>query len=78
MKPGNNTGEPKLMLRVKELREAQGMTQWQLAERAGVSQPAVANWERGVFVPKTQDLPALARALKCRHIDDLYPEEVRP
>lgn len=67
-----------MTFRVKELREAAGKTQKQLAKELGVSQPAVANWERGVFLPHTEDLPALARALKCKHIDELYPEEARP
>ena len=68
----------KLTLRIKELREASEKTQKQLAQELGVSQPAVANWERGAFLPHAEDLPALARALKCEHIDDLYPEEARP
>jgi len=54
------------------------MTQLQLAETIGTSQAVIANWEAGKFSPQMKDLPALAKALKCKHIDDLYPEEVRP
>lgn len=64
-------------LRIKELRKEQGLSQLALAQKLGVSQPSVANWEAGRFWPNAQDLPALAKALNCRHIDDLYPE-VRP
>lgn len=69
--------EKRITLNVKKLREAAGKSQLQLATEVGVSQPAVANWERGVFLPRAEDLPAIAKALQC-NIDDLYPEEVRP
>ena len=65
-------------MKIKEHREALGITQEDLAKAVCASQPSVANWEAGRAWPKAQDLPALARALNCRHIDDLYPEEVRP
>lgn len=55
-----------------------GMTQDQLAKEIGAKQCVVANWERGLAVPRTQMLPKVAKTLGCRHIDDLYPEEVRP
>ncbi len=68
----------RVAMRIKELRKEQGISQLELAKRLGASQPSVANWETGRFWPSSQDLPALAKALNCRHIDDLYPEEVRP
>lgn len=68
----------RINLKIKERRQALGMTQVQLGEKMNVSQAVVANWEAGLFLPKTRDLPALARALACSSIDELYPEEVRP
>ena len=65
-------------MKIKERREALGISQIELARALGVSQPCVANWERGLYLPKSQDLPDIAKALRCKHIDDLYPEEVRP
>lgn len=54
------------------------MTQLQLATKVGASQAIIANWESGRFTPYARDLPALAKALHYPHIDDLYPEELRP
>ncbi|MFC0590102.1 helix-turn-helix transcriptional regulator [Novosphingobium aquiterrae] len=39
--------------RLKELREARGLTQAQLAEAIGVSRKTVNTVENGVFVPST-------------------------
>ena len=68
----------RINLKIRERRQELGMTQLQLGRKMNVSQAVVANWESGVFLPKTRDLPALARALAYNSIDDLYPEEVRP
>lgn len=68
----------RMILKIRERRNELGMTQTQLGEKMNVSQAVVANWETGLFLPKTRDLPALARALNFRSIDELYPEEVRP
>lgn len=63
---------------IKERREAIGMTQRKLAEALHITPTALNNWENGVAEPRAKMLPALARALKCKHIDELYPEETRP
>lgn len=44
-------------------RKALGMTQAQLAEAVGASQPSVALWENGRSVPRRALLPALSAAL---------------
>jgi transcriptional regulator with XRE-family HTH domain len=49
--------------RLRELREAAGLTQLQLAERAGVERGAVARWEAGTREPGWSNVLALARAL---------------
>lgn len=45
-------------------RRALGLTQEQMAERLGVSAPAVSKWEQGVSYPDIMLLPALARLLE--------------
>jgi transcriptional regulator with XRE-family HTH domain len=50
-------------VRLRELREAAGMTQQQLAERVGVRWEAVSRWERGVREPLWSNVLALAEAL---------------
>jgi transcriptional regulator with XRE-family HTH domain len=49
--------------RLRELREAAGLTQEQLAVRAGVKREAVARWERGAREPAWGNVLALAQAL---------------
>ena len=56
-------GDPRLASRLKEMRTAAGLTQAELAERAGVSRKTVNTVEIGVFVPSTILALSLARAL---------------
>jgi transcriptional regulator with XRE-family HTH domain len=51
--------------RLRELREAAGLTQEQLAERAGVKRDAVARWEAGKREPGWSNVLALCEALGC-------------
>lgn len=48
---------------IRARRRALGMTQEQLADRLGVSAPAVSKWEQGASYPDVTLLSALARAL---------------
>jgi ribosome-binding protein aMBF1 (putative translation factor) len=48
---------------VREMREQRGWTQAQLAEAAGMTQPAVARFEAGGTVPTIPVLERLAHAL---------------
>ena len=48
---------------IRSRRHALGMTQEQLADRLGVSAPAVSKWEQGASYPDVTLLTALARAL---------------
>lgn len=67
-----------MLLRVKELRHAAGITQVQLGEAIGVSQSVVSQWETEVALPRVRQLPDLARALNCS-IDELFvPEPASP
>ena len=53
----------KLGERIRIRRQALGLTQEQLAQKLGVSAPAVNKWERNLNYPDITLLPALARAL---------------
>jgi transcriptional regulator with XRE-family HTH domain len=49
--------------RLRELREAAGLTQSQLADKTGVKRDAVARWEAGNREPSWSNVVALADAL---------------
>lgn len=53
-----------------ERREAKGLTQAELAKRAGVKQNQVSNWESGRNTPRAEALKQIAAVLECS-IDDL-------
>lgn len=55
--------EPRLAIRLREVRLAAGLTQADLAERAGVSRKTVNTVENGVFTPSVLVALSLARAL---------------
>lgn len=69
------------MRKFKELRQAVGATQTQIAERLNVAQSTVATWEINEnSYPRAELLPALADLLHCS-IDDLFgrgKEETKP
>ena len=52
-----------LAVRLKDRRKKLGLSQSALAKAAGVSQPTVANWERGGHVPRPDALRRMADAL---------------
>lgn len=58
-------------MKIKERREALGLTRVQLADRMGVSKVAVRKWEVGLAKPSADKLPALAGLLGCT-IDELF------
>lgn len=59
---------------LKEIRLRCGLTQADLAAKLGVTQSAVAMWERGAVMPAASKIPELANALNCS-IDALYGRE---
>ena len=50
-------------MNLKTMREAVNITQAELAKTLGLKQSSVAMWETGKSVPKTTDLPKLAKVL---------------
>lgn len=59
------------MTAIKGLRERAGLTQAQLAEKMGASQSAVALWETGARMPRSNKLQKLAEVLECT-VADLF------
>lgn len=49
------------------------LTQQELAQRMGVSQANVSQWETGAAFPTADKLPELAKVLGCT-IDELFKE----
>ena len=62
------------MQTIKEQRIALGITQEQLAKQLGVTQGAIAQWEKGVTNPSFKMLPRLAEALGIS-VDKLFGKE---
>ena len=50
-------------MNLKTMREAVNITQAEMAKTLGLKQSSVAMWETGKSVPKTTDLPKLAKVL---------------
>ena len=62
------------MLKIQELRTSQGLTQKALAEKIGVKNYTVANWEQNRTEPSVKDLKDLADFFSCS-IDYLVGRE---
>jgi putative transcriptional regulator len=60
--------------RVKELRDARGWTQQELAEAVGVSRQSINSIERERYVPSLPLALLFARAFKCA-VDDIFKLE---
>lgn len=60
-----------MVMRIKERREAAGLTQKQLAAAMGVMQSAISSWEKETYLPNVRQLPLLASVLGCT-INDLF------
>jgi putative transcriptional regulator len=57
--------QPAIINRVKELRAAQGWTQEQLAQAAGVSRQSINSIERNRYVPSLELALTFARIFAC-------------
>ncbi len=62
------------MKTIKQLREAKGWTQVELANKLSVAPSTIYNWERGRFEPRLKQLRDLARALGVS-MNDIASEE---
>jgi transcriptional regulator with XRE-family HTH domain len=59
--------------RLKEIREASGLKQREVADAVGVETPTVSRWETGEFLPDDHKLKALCKALKKDPQDFFMP-----
>ena len=62
------------MKRIKELRQAKGLRQVDMAAHFGVGQTAIVKWESEGLYPPSRLLPDIAIYLGCT-LDDLYKDE---
>ena len=60
--------------KIKDMREAKGMSQDQLATAAGLSRPFLSTIETGAAVPTVAKAASIASALGCS-LDDLFPTQ---
>lgn len=49
--------------RIKEAREKNELSQRALADKLGITQPAIVQWEKGIKIPNTPMMNALADVL---------------
>lgn len=61
-------------MKIRELREAAGLSQADVVRAMKVDQAAVFRWENGQAMPRAAKLPALADLLGCS-IDALFGRE---
>ena len=62
---------------VRAARKRAGVSQVELAERAGMSQPSIARLERGLVSPTVITLDRIARALGTELVVDFDPSSGR-
>ena len=58
-------------MRIREKRKEKNLSQCELAQKVGVNQTAVSQWERGATMPSLDKAASIANALGCT-IDELY------
>ncbi len=61
--------------RLRELRTKANLTQGELAERIGVRQHTVSQWETASRSPSIEQLLGIAEALQVAKVGDLLPEK---
>ena len=60
---------------IKTMRERAGLTQTVLAEKMGVDQSAISQWEQGSVFPTVSNLKRLANILSCSTDELLTPSD---
>jgi transcriptional regulator with XRE-family HTH domain len=61
-------------MQLRAIRDRNGLTQKQLSEKSGISQPNISDVENGRVVPTVVTAAKLAKALNCT-IDDLLDDK---
>ena len=67
-----------LGVKVRQLREAHGMTQAQLAKKAGMTQSAIARLEHGGTAPRFATLERISAVFGQAVVVDFRPREAAP
>jgi transcriptional regulator with XRE-family HTH domain len=62
-------GNTVVAIRLRDLRRRRGLTQEELADRAGVEQPQISAWEGGRRTPTLENVRKLARGFDMTHED---------
>lgn len=62
------------VMRIKELREAKGLSQKEFAQRVGVIPSVAANWETETALPRARDIPKVRKVLDCEYNDLFEPD----
>lgn len=62
---GNTDILPEWAIIIKRFRGSQGLTQAEFGRKYGVSQPAVAQWETGIYEPPAEVLMMAMRSLNA-------------
>jgi transcriptional regulator with XRE-family HTH domain len=58
----------------REMRLKAGLSVAQVMEKMGVSRAAVCQWETGIYTPRADKLPEIAKLYGCT-VDDLLRKE---
>ena len=69
-----STYSGRFAVRLRELRDKQGLSVSQLAEKSGVPKTTIETWEVTKSIPTIEHFPALAKALKTTP-RNLLPKE---
>ena len=77
-KPNDDIGNPELGGRVSQLRKAAGLSQLQLAEKLGVTQPLISRYEKGDRRMYDDLIIEMAKALKVTPNDLLGVSPSKP
>lgn len=70
----NNPSAERMHNRIREYREALGMTQEELAKKAGISRPFLSTVETGTAIPTVAKAADIAAALETT-VDELFKKE---
>ena len=71
--PDKTTYAGRFAARLRELRQAAGLTQAEAAERLGLPQQTISKWERGEHTPSLKQYPAIAKAYGNVSVGDFFP-----
>ncbi len=72
--PDQTTYGGRFAARLRELRQAAGLTQAEAAKRLGVPQHAISRWETAVCSPSLKQLPAIAKVYGEIPAEKFFPD----